>query len=129
MRLVAFVYIIKFCVLFCTTDNCNVLRILSLLWQEIIFNIRHICKSIYNVKFLMEINSHCRSFNLTHNIKIVLTGTGHGDVDWAHLVLGTDHSRVLINSIIKRKAENCLNGWANIKISGNNIPHRWWLLT
>jgi len=43
-----------------------------------------------------------------HNIKMVRTGIGHGDVDWTRMVLDTDHSQVLINFIIKRKAKNCL---------------------
>jgi len=45
-----------------------------------------------------------------YNIKMVLTGIGHGDVDWTHMVMDTDHSRFLINFIIKRKATNCLIG-------------------
>jgi hypothetical protein len=78
-----------------TTDNCNILRILSILSHEIIFNSRYICKNIYNVNFLKEMNSHHTSFNLMHNIKKVLTGIGHGDVNWVHLVLDTGHSRAV----------------------------------
>jgi hypothetical protein len=38
-----------------------------------------------------------------YNIKMVLTGIGQGDVDLAHMVIVTDHSRFLTNFIIKNE--------------------------